>query len=80
MSQVDFMDGISDPWPTSEDTMQINAVYPLTTPRPTLDENALAKFAEPGLQPISILTPKPMPEIDFSDWQPPDFSIPSPFT
>lgn len=80
--QQDLMDGISEPWPMSGDTMQTNEGYPLTTPWPTLGDTPLTNLNDPGAEPFSIRTPQPMPtlEIDFSDWQPPDLSIPSPFS
>lgn len=77
--QPDLMDGVSEPWPTTGGTMQMNEVYSDTTSWSILGDSPLRDFIEPGGGPISIRTPKPMPEIDFSDWQPPDFTIPSPF-
>ena len=77
--QLDLMDGISEPWPLAGDTMEMTGIYTEPAQWPILGDSPLGNFVEPGIEPISILTPKPMPEIDFSDWQPPDFSIPSPF-
>jgi len=80
--QPDLMDGISEPWPMPGETMQTKEFFPLSTPWPTLGDSPPPSFTDHGAEPISIGTPQPMPmpEIDFSDWQPPDFSIPSPFT
>ncbi len=71
----ELVEDISDPWPVVEEIVRTNENYQDPHSWPLLADSSLDNFLKPGNQPISIMTPKPMPEIDFSDWQAPDISI-----
>jgi len=73
----DLLNGVPDPWNLIGDTVNLSNDYGDTTLGPISDGSALHDFVPPGNEEISAQAPRQIADIDFSDWQPPDFSNPT---
>ncbi|KAI9880337.1 MAG: hypothetical protein M1830_003948 [Pleopsidium flavum] len=70
---IGLTNGVSDPWNLIGDPMTLSNNYGDITLGPVTGVSAVHSFIQPRDEEMSIQAPRQIADIDFSDWQPPDF-------